>query len=119
MELGQRAIWPGGPGTLSLRADICTGSCSMRRLGKAVGRMETFFSPRERGKDRQVRSAADQGGKESGVRASGMDGAHPAKGSGTKSRGNRASKAPEQRILSPHPAASTRRRPTLAPTEGG
>ena len=35
------------------------------------------------------------------------------------SGGNRTSKAPEQRILSPHPAASTRRSLTLAPTEGG
>lgn len=118
MELEQRAIWPGDQGTLSPRADICTGSCSIRALGKAGGGGR-HFSPRERGKDRQVRLAADQGGKESGVGASGMDGAHPAKVSGPESGGNRASKAPEQRILSPHPTASTGRSLTPAPTEGG
>lgn len=48
-----------------------------------------------------------------------MDSAHPAKGLGTESGGNRASKAPEPRILGPHPAASTRWSLTLAPTEGG
>ena len=35
VELEQRAIWPGDQATLSPRADICTGSCSMRGLGEA------------------------------------------------------------------------------------
>lgn len=48
VELGQRAFWPRDQGKVSPRADICTGSRSMRRLVKAEGRWRHFFPERER-----------------------------------------------------------------------